>query len=210
MSRRLVSLKREVSLLRKQFLPDPFDHLGVYPDTERVQAHTRAFLVLSHAEIESYLEDWAKEIARASEDVWTKSQRVAVPLAFLLNWCDERLGVPETLAAAGARIGQQRLDEVIRALFPIYYKRIKDNNGVKEKNVLSLFSPLGITASAFAGTLLPNLDDLGSRRGTHAHHSGRSVASPLDPETEFKRLETILADLEPLEQWLVKYRQKVR
>jgi hypothetical protein len=59
-SRQLKNLEREISVLRDQFLPDVFDPLGVYPNPTRVQAHTRAFLVLSHAEIEAYLEDWAK------------------------------------------------------------------------------------------------------------------------------------------------------
>lgn len=210
MSRRLADLKREIATLRRQFLPDPFNQLGLYPDPDKVQAYTRAFLVLSHAELESYLEQWAKEIARAAEDVWTRSQRVATPLAFLLNWCDERLGAPETLGTPGAAVGHRRLDEVIKIAFPAYFKRIKDNNGIKEKNVLALFAPLGIAAAAFPPTLLPNLDDLGTRRGTHAHHSGKAVASVLDPETEFKRLETVLTDLEPFDLWLVNYRRKIR
>jgi hypothetical protein len=210
MSRRLANLKREVALLRNQFLPDPFDHLGVYAEPLKVQAQTRAFLVLSHAEVESYLEEWAKELARAAEDVWTRSRRVAPPLAFLLNWCDERLGAPETLSTPAAVVGQQRLNEVVTIAFRAYFKRIKDNNGVKEKNVLALFAPVGVDASAFPSTLLPNLDDLGTRRGTHAHHSGKSVTSAPDPETEFKRLETVLTDLEPLERWLIDYRRRIR
>jgi len=69
-SKRWKDLRQEIAALRKQFLPDPFHPLGQYADAARVQAHTRAFLVLSHAEIESYLEGWAKEIARAAERVW--------------------------------------------------------------------------------------------------------------------------------------------
>jgi hypothetical protein len=208
MSRRLAALRRDIELLRKQFLPHAFNNLGVYPDTDRVQAHTRAFLVLSHAEVESYIEEWAKDIARASQEIWKKTHRVALPVAFLLNWTDTRLRVAETLSAG--MVGTQRLDDVLKKVFQDYYDTIKENHGVKEKNVLALFVPVGVDASAFTATLLPNLETLGSIRGTHAHHSSKSVASVLDPETEYERIETVLNDLDVLEQWLVAYRRKIR
>src|SRR5688572_7095992 len=123
MSRRLAALKRDIELLRKQFLPQTFNNLGVYPDSDRVQAHARAFLVLSHAEVESYIEEWAKEIARASEEIWKKSRRIALPVAFLLNWTDKRLRVAETLGAAV--LGPQRLDDVLKRVFQDYYDTVK-------------------------------------------------------------------------------------
>src|SRR5260370_41101655 len=128
MSRRLAALKRDIELLRKQFLPSVFNNLGVYPDSDRVQAHTRAFLVLSHAEVESYIEEWAKDIARASEEIWKKSRRIPLPVAFLLNWTDTRLRVAETLSAA--IVGTLRLDDVLQRAFQDYYDTIKKNHGV--------------------------------------------------------------------------------
>lgn len=210
MARRWSTLKRDIDLLREQFLPDPFDPLGVYPNARRIQAHTRAFLVLSHAEIETYLEEWAKDIARAAEVVWTNSQRIVTPLAFLLSWSQERLTIPDAIGTSTSTTGSPRLAEITKRLFPAYYKRIKDNDGVKEKNVLNLFAPLGISSGPLAGTLLPNLDALGTIRGTHAHHSVKAVTSVLDPETEYKRIIAVVTDLAPFEQWLVEYRRKIR
>jgi hypothetical protein len=119
-SKRWKSLKREVERLRSQFLPDPFEPLGVYPNSTLVQAHTRAFLVLSHAELESYLEEWAKEIARAADAVWNGSGRVSKPLAFLLGTLGERMDPqskdsPKKFADTSARVLQK------------FYKLIKDN-----------------------------------------------------------------------------------
>jgi HEPN superfamily RiboL-PSP-like protein len=210
MSKRLTALKKEIESLRKLFLPDPFDPLGSYPNTRRVQAHTRAFLVLSHAEFETYFEEWAKEVARASETIWTKSQRVTTPLAFLLSWSEERLVPPETLSSPGAHDSTQELREIVAKLFPTFYKRIKDNHGVKERNVLSLFGPLGVPLTAFAPTLLPNLDALGTQRGVHAHQSAKAVVSVLDPETEYKRVEKLLLDAAVFDQWIVAYKIKIR
>lgn len=175
-----------------------------------MQAYTRAFLVLSHAEIESYLEGWAKEIARASEKIWNKSTRVCAPLTYLLSWSTERLKPPQTFGEPGTKDSSQRLADVVTKLFQAYYKCIKDNHGIKERDVLSLFGPLGVPVTAFSPTLFPNLDAASSSRGIHAHQSHRAVVSVLDPETEFKLIQSILRDLIPLDNWLGAYRRRIR
>jgi hypothetical protein len=207
---RLIALEGEIEDLRRSFLPDPFDPLGNYPDPDRVQLQARGFLVLSHAAVETYLEDWAKDIAKAAEAVWIKRQRVAPPLAYLVGSLGERAKTVESLALAGGKDSRNRFADVVLKLFPAFYKRVNENNGIKEKNVLKLFDPLGIEAAAFTATLLPNLDTLGKRRGEHAHYSNRAVKTPLDPETEYQHLQNVLLDLATLEQWLTTYRRSIR
>lgn len=206
-SRHWKAVDREIDSLRLHFLPDPFDPLGTYANAPRVQANARAFLVLSHAEVESYLENWAKEIARSAETVWKGKNRVTAPLAFLLAASADRLAVHETL---GAHDAPHKFAEVTEKVFTKYYKQVKDNNGVKEKNLLALFMPLGLPSSAIGATLLPNLDVFGSVRGTHAHHAASAVVTPLDPETEHKRVKNVLADLLDLDAWLVGYKRQIR
>lgn len=212
MSSRLEALRRQVAVLRRQFLPDPFDPLGNYPDGDLTQAHARAFLVLSHAEVESYLEEWAKDIARAAERVWTGSQRVAPALGFLLAASEERVAAVESLTTKPGQDSHFRMDTAVKAVLQKYYRRIKENNGIKERNVLSLFDPIGVPASAYAPTLMPNLDALGSKRGEHAHYSSRAVAltSVLDPETEHRRVQTVVGDLVSLDAWLTGYKRRIR
>lgn len=209
-STRWRGLTREIGTLRRHFLPDAFDPLGVYTNSARVQAQTRAFLVLSHAEIESYLEEWAKEIARASEVVWVSTGKVTKPLAFLLLTLAERIDIPMTLAGPKGKDSPQRFAEASVKLFDKYYKQIKDNNGIKERNVLALFAPLGIPATALGSTLLPNLDNLGSIRGTHAHLSAKAVQTVVDPETEYNRVTALVSELGVLDEWLVSYKRRIR
>jgi hypothetical protein len=76
--------------------------------------------------------------------------------------------------------------------------------------VLSLFSPLGVPSAAYTATLIPNLDALGSARGTHAHQGASAVVSMLDPETEYKRLDAILQDLAVFDHALAEFRRKIR
>jgi hypothetical protein len=209
-SKRWNNLKREITTLRKQFLPDKFDTLGRYPDGVRVRAYTRAFLVLCHAEIETYLEEWAKDIARTSETVWQSSGKMTTPLTYLVATLAERITPPNTLRGPNPKDSPQRFVEVTAKLFQRFYKRIKDNHGIKEANVLTLFDPLGIPATALGTTLLPNLDSLGATRGTHAHQSSKAVPSVLDPETEYKKIDAILTDLIAFDEWLVTYRRRIR
>lgn len=209
-SKRWRTLRREIDSLRKHFLPDSFHPLGTYSKQTRVQAHTRAFVVLCHAEIESYLEEWAKEIARACETMWTSSQKITEPMAFLFVTLADRLEVPSTLSGPNVKDSQQLLADAAIRLFQKYYKQVKDNNGIKEKNVLALLSPLGVPAAALGTTLLPNLNTLGSLRGTHAHQSGKAVQSGLDPETEYNRVTTLLNELASLDEWLGQYKRRIR
>jgi hypothetical protein len=203
-------LYKETESLRHHFLPARFDLLGRYSKPNKIQAHTRAFLVLSHAEIETYLEEWAKAIAKADEDAWLRSNKVTPALAFLIATLSDRVSLPETLGGQNVKDGPQRLADSLVKLFQAFYKQIKANHGIKEKNVLEMFGPLGIPAAALPLTLLPSLDSLGTIRGTHAHHSAKAVKSVLDPEIEYKRVKAIVADLASLDQWLLVYMRKTR
>jgi hypothetical protein len=210
MPARLSLVRRQVQLLRKQFLPDPFDPLGSYPDRARVQANVRAFLVLSHAEFESYLEDWARDIARASERVWQKSGRVTLPLAILATSLTDGISIPQQVPKTVGQDGVQMFSDLVRDLFPGYRKRVNDNHGIKESNVLGLFGPLGVPISAFGSTLLLNLNTLGAARGQHAHSSARAVVNVLDPETEYKKVEDLTNDLAPFDKWLVEFKRRIK
>ena len=132
-SRRWNGLRREIDALRAVFLPTSFHPLGEYPDSRRVQAHTRAFLVLSHAEIESYLESWAKEITRSCESVWKAANRVTKPLAFLLVSISERIEAGQTLSETKGKDMPTRLEESARRLFEKHYTQVKNNHGIKER-----------------------------------------------------------------------------
>jgi hypothetical protein len=196
--------------LKEQFLPDSFDPLGTYPNQARVHAHTRAFIVLSHAEVESFLEDWARDVARASEALWKTKGKVAVPMAYLLCSLGERLDVPTAPSKPATKNLPQRLADASGRLFQRYNKRIKDNHGIMEGNLLALFSPLGLPISACGATLIPNLDSLGRLRGSHAHQSAKAVVSVLDPESEYQRVITVLEDLRTLDSWLAGYKKRIR
>lgn len=210
-SKHLADLAGAVATLRQQFLPPKFDLLGVYQNDQLVRAYARAFVVLAHAEVESYLESWAKAIAQAAEKTWQGSSRVTTPLACLLATEAERLTVPHSLAGTNTKDVPTKLSEEVARVFERFYKRVKDNNGIKESNVNALFGPIGLPSSALGATLVPLLEYVGSLRGTHAHLAATAVVqSALDPETEFNRFSQLVSELEVLDGWLMAYKRTVR
>jgi hypothetical protein len=198
-------LSKQIEELRYQFLPPTFDPLGVYADGPRVQAHARAFLIFSHAEIQSYLEGLAKEIAKTAEAAWLGSQKLTAPLAFMIATMGERIVVPQKLLKQGTNDVPTQFNDVLVKLFSDFYAQVKSNNGIKEFNVLMLFGPLGLPSVVLGSTLLPNLDSLGLERGTYAHKSGRAVINTLDPEIEYKRVVNLVHELEDVDDWFVAY-----
>lgn len=196
-------------MLRRQFLPNPFNPLGQYPNRNEVNAYTRAFVVLSHAEVETYLEGWAKDIARKAEDIWYTSRRITEPLAFLLASLSERIAAPRSLIG-GERDSHEQLGASLKKVFQKYYKQVRDNNGVKEGNLLALFSPIGVPRSATSSTLLPMLSSFGASRGVEAHQSAQAVINLLDPETEFNNVTNLAKELLGFDKWLREYRRRIR
>jgi hypothetical protein len=219
-SSRWKALRLEVDSLRLHFLPDPFDPVADYSASDRIQSLTRAFLVLCHAEVETYLEDSAKDLLGACDKVWRKSKRIPSPLAFALAiYCirsggdkrgGKKISVPDKVNASRTVDAPDALDSQLQSALTDMHSRVKRNHGVKEANVLNLFYPLGTPFSAFGSTLLPNLNSFGALRGEHAHKSQRSVRSALDPETEYKRVVNLVEDLRSLDSWLANARRRIR
>lgn len=192
-------MQTQVEALRRHLLPNPFDKLGSYADSDKVQTHTRAFVVLCHAELEGYFEAWTKDLLRKAEQLWTKNRRISPLVPYLIVF---RSGIkpPQALANA-SQDAPSLLSAEISSGFNDLYKAIKDNHGIKEKNLLPLLTPLGIPGSALTSSLIADLDSFGSRRGEHAHSRTASVTSVLDPEIEFDRVCRLIDDLKPFDAW---------
>ncbi|CAB3715681.1 hypothetical protein LMG24238_04495 [Paraburkholderia sediminicola] len=203
---RWIDLETEIEKIRQVFLPAAFDPGGTYPDQLQVHTHTRAFLLLSHAEIEHFLEAWAKAIARAAEDTWKLHGKFYKPTAFIAAAHSDRVPVSEKVSGTSKGDFESIFRQNLSAAFSYFYKIIKENNGIKEHNFAKMFTPIGLSISDLSGTLLTRLDALGEKRGAEAHNSGKSVLVLLDPETEYKSVKELVTDLELLDGYLDTYR----
>lgn len=72
----------------------------------------------------------------------------------------------------------------------------RENNGIREKNLLALLLPIGVDLRTVDPLLIGRLDDLGSRRGAAAHLSiSRAVRTGVDPANELAEIKHIRAGL---------------
>jgi len=65
-----MALLKRLDTLRQNFLPKDFSPIGQYEAREHDLA--RGYVLLVHAEIESYLEDRATDVANSAEKRWKK------------------------------------------------------------------------------------------------------------------------------------------
>lgn len=207
-SLRLETLVQQLGVLRAHLLPDVFDPTGVYSDEWISRA--RAYRVLAHAEVEAYLEDRSREVAKSALDRW-KRDRVASPcLLGLVAFSGQVMeGAPESVAPpqpSAAKVHSEKLSlhARVKRASTAYYGVLERNHGIREANALQLLLPLGIDIDALDAAWLATVDSFGMRRGEAAHSSAASLTlkHPPDPKTEFDTVQQIVDGLKVLDEIL--------
>lgn len=123
------------------------------------------------------MEDLARAALVDSHKTFAQQGRINVPIAALCaNYGTDLLKRQD-------RHVREPLEAVVSDAVTKHHKKINDNHGIKERNVLSLFLPLGLKYSALDPIWLADLDSFGSRRGDTAHRSYGSQVQP-DPVQE--------------------------
>ncbi len=96
-------LKKELNRLKKQFIPK-INPTGKY--TDRQLSLTLAYRVLAHAEIESYLEDRAWEVALDAKKVWDSIGETRRSLICLVAFSGQIMDLPPDPASELDRVNQ--------------------------------------------------------------------------------------------------------
>lgn len=191
---RFTLLKRRCRELQRHLIPAP-SPTGAY--SARQLDLTRAYRLLVHAEFEAFLEDRVKDVFLAAQAKWNKSRASSRSLAALLAYAQDGRSVPEALAGAAQTDFQRRVQEVLSQ----HLHKVRNNNGVKRKNVLALLLPAGVDEATLDNTWLNAMEAFGSARG-HVAHSSSLVAHAIDPQTEVANVATLLKGLEPINDML--------
>jgi len=171
-------LKNRIKELKKQFLG--FDQI-LSPEPEN-QDNLRAFKLLIHAEIESYIETAVLEVWEKCSDEWTKNKKVLPALAFLIMYSSSRFDANEK---------QLTKDDRINQILKSFNDLISNNHGIRRKNILQLVIPLGIRYDDIDSTWITIIDSYGNSRGLVAHKSV-SVQKPIDKNDELNDIKIIL------------------
>ncbi|WP_405810361.1 HEPN domain-containing protein [Streptomyces sp. NBC_01520] len=184
-------LSRRVSELRENLLPREFSAIGLY--SNRVYERARGFRVLAHAEFESYVEDRAIEVVNDAHVIWGKSGDIRPCLLALMAHREAKMNIPDAISDLTDRVQK----------FPTLHARIefekrqythyvkKQNHGIKERNLLRLLLPLGVTKDEFDSTWLTATESWASSRGEIAHTSAK-VQVQINPRSELDTVREIL------------------
>lgn len=188
---RYSELSNRLAELEEHLITKEFSEVGDYE--EHVKDMARGYRLLAHAEIESYLEDVVRQIADKTLAKWqvsnVGSKELISVLAALKNdpeISDKQLSSLKTT------------EETVNYSFVLFKKRITKNNGIKEKDVKALMSPIGFDVEALIPELVPLLDSFGTKRGEVAHST--SLKKEINPKDEVADVKNIHGYLEKLDQ----------
>ncbi|MFP5194105.1 HEPN domain-containing protein [Alcaligenes faecalis] len=202
-SSRFQEMESRLTELRRNMLPDEFSPTGDYTDKDLDLA--RGYRLLVHAEIESYLEDIAKDTIIESIRNWDNNQKPSLTLisflaAYHSGWnIDEGIENEEIIKLAKNRPKiKDSVKEAINCAQRQYIQYIKDNHGVKENNIKKLILPLGIQMDEIDGTWLATINSFGTNRGETAHNSKRATGQ-INPKDEYKTTQDLLDGLRNLD-----------
>ena len=162
------------------------------------QDKLRAFKLLVHAEIESYIENAVLEVWNKCDHEWRINNRVITPLGCLLMFSSSKFEANDKQLVRNSRISQS-LES-----FKIV---VANNNGIKRKNILQLVIPFGVDYSHIDQTWLSTIESYGNSRGLVAHNS-YSVQKQLDKKDELGDLGIVLMGLKEVDMKIQKASRK--
>ena len=190
--------------LRMVYLPSEFSPTGSYADDDLEKVC--AYKVLAHAEMEYYFEQIALEIVQKSLYLWRSSKSVSRPLLSLVAYYDGSF--PALPDAHDGNNADKDLNWRVGDAVSKYNKQIRDkNHGIKEKNILSIFLPIGVETSDIDTDMLRDLDNFGSERGTIAHSTRASTLTT--PDDALNSVEHIMTYIDPFDQFLATYKDAI-
>lgn len=195
------NLCKRFEKLQIAFLPKEFSPTGEYEDC--VFERTRAYKAMIHAELESYFEEIGKAIARRAWEDWKTNQHASKVLVALIIFQSKAANIPESVKQ-GQTKEPRDLTTIVQEAYTSYIKYINgNNNGIKEKNLLHIFLPLGIELDDFPEDLLTSCNSYGSERGDIVHKT--RAKQLLQPAEVKQSAEDLLKQVEKFDILLEKY-----
>lgn len=168
-------LLSRISQLETNLLPNPKLN-GNY--TKRESDLIRSYVLLSHAEIESYFEDIAESKVQKALSYWSNNRKKSNCLLAIMAFCVEEINWEKI-----PKVNKEKLDFRINKVTNHFLNKLISNHGIKSENICNILLPIGIESYELDQTWLNTMDNFGSKRGQFAHMSS-SVQSQIDLVTE--------------------------
>lgn len=187
-------LKKNIADLQRQFLNFDKRQDGKYSHHELTQC--RAFITFCHSEVEIYLETLSLRTVSNAEKILQSKGRVTNATAAMVSYRAKReSSLPEDPTN---QTPKAQFSTIMHSAIAAQKAAIRNNNGIKRRNLAELFIPLGMQPIDFYEPLLIQLDKLGQRRGDHVHQSSKvslpKIRDPFDDENN--DIQFLLNDLQ--------------
>jgi hypothetical protein len=191
------ALRARIKELKDNLLPSK---ASIAAPSLGVQTRALAFRVLAHAEIESFIEERARSVVEGNLDGWKKDKRPRTVLMAVLGFCGDEWQSADDISASKAKKTEQTLETRLHLAAKKYGAILDGNHGVRERNLLRILVPLGVSKAELDTTWLATMDSFGGARGSAAHTSGSSVA--INPADEAKTVNDIIEGLKAVDRIL--------
>ncbi len=129
----------------------------------------RSYILLSHAALEEYLEDLCKNVAGIAVKKYRDESKITRALLGLIS---SGLLDDISIGKAKKKVKQDLFHDIeifAGEALTQFYNIIKNNNGIKKANQLSLLLPIGVDPESTDSATLAALDAFGTKRGDVAH-----------------------------------------
>jgi hypothetical protein len=192
-------LKKHVANLERALLPpatvlaDPSTNLSTIGGLDY---RTAGFLVLCHAEFETYLEDRSRNIAELARTRWLSQKRKSLTLTTISLVAYYGKGnIPSAVPKVSHKdFATSDITPLIRDATDEHLSHVNSNNGIKEKDVVRLLLPIGLRISQMSAFAIAELNAYGAVRGKIAHRS-HSIRAALNARDERDRAQRVLNEL---------------
>ena len=195
---RITDLKNNIIKIESSFLP-PQNPMGTYNEQEALSIN--AYISLVHSEIENYLESEVLQVCDLSVNQYNSTGTINKVILGLL--CFTGLPSIETPDLKNCqKIEDYKIDNRVKKARDLFYNKVKTrNNGIKEKDILSLLLPIGYSLDSLDDLFLAEMNDFGKQRGEIAHTSNINIVTnnQIDPYSTKTRINEIIAQLEIIE-----------
>lgn len=188
-SQRYIQLENRIKVIEKLYLPS-IKPSGNY--TPKEQDDIRAYLLLVHAEVESYFEEISEKKAKEAFRKWKDTRVKSNVLLSLVSFHENK-------------ISEHDIEVRVNKALSSFIYGLRHNHGIKEANVLAMLLPVGFEYSEIDTTWLNTITSFATSRGEIAHTAAR-VQQPLDPSTLKATVQQILSEIKLIDEKLKKLR----
>jgi hypothetical protein len=156
------------------------------------QYRLRSYRLLSHAEIEHFIENKVLSKISIEKRKWQTKGIVTNCLANLLAY--HKVEYPNVSSRLADISTKNDISFRVGLVIANFETRVKRNNGIKEVDIIPMLISIGIDYTKISQTLLNNLSSFGHNRGNTAHNSSK-VQQLINPSDEMNMVQHIISEL---------------